>query len=109
MNPESTSLGRLNCALHLPKNFLFDLAKLRDAWPTKRKFINEVVQPARAAQFDFSGAHVCLLAKTLGNPEYAALRRDLVKQCCQNRWKRDELWEHIRDARREFLETRDGT
>ncbi len=102
VNPEATSLGKLNAALELPTGFLFSLARLRDVWPQEDAFLRDVIQPAREHGFPLSATHLLLLAKSFRSAEHSQLRARLIASCCRYQWTRDVLWENIREARRQL-------
>ena len=102
VNPEGTSLGKLNAALELPRGFLFALARLCDVWPQEEDYLRDVVRPAQEYEFPLSATHLLLLTNSLRSAEYSQLRARLIASCCRHQWTRDVLWQNIREARRQL-------
>ncbi|GEM_PF-4108544 len=102
VDPEATSLGRLNAALELPHGFLFALARLRDVWPQEEDYLRDVIGPSQKYGFPLSATHLLLLTNSLRDAEYSQLRASLIVSCCRHQWTRDVLWENIREQRRQL-------
>jgi hypothetical protein len=80
-------------------DFLWRLAAIRDAWPTKKQFVEEVIKPVGRDGHKLSQTDVIVLA-ALHEDEEVELRQKLTAQAIRKGWSRKKLWEAVRDGRR---------
>jgi hypothetical protein len=80
-------------------DFLWRLAAIRDAWPTTKQFVEEIVKPPGRDGHKLSQTDVIVLA-ALNKDEEVELRQKLTAQAIREGWSRLKLWEAVRDGRR---------
>jgi hypothetical protein len=85
---------------------LRQLATVRQAWPTKKQFVEEVIKPSGSDAIQLSPGHVQRLAALCKNDAEIKLRRELMTAAVEHKWTVAKLWERIRDGRKRLNETR---
>ncbi len=81
---------------------LRQLAVVRQAWPTKKQFVDEVVKPSGPDGFKLSPSHVLQLAPLNKSDEEIKLRQELISQAIQHGWGVKLLWKQILDGRQQL-------
>jgi hypothetical protein len=85
---------------------LRQLATIRQAWPTKTKFVEEVIKPSGSDGFQLSRGHVVRLAALCKNQAEIKLRRELITAAIEHKWSVSTLWARIRDGRKRLEKKR---
>ncbi len=78
---------------------LRQLAIVRQAWPTKKQFVDEVSKPSGPQGFMLSTSHVMRLAPLCKTDDEIRLRRQLIGQASEHEWTVATLWEQIKEGR----------
>ena len=78
---------------------LRQLALVRQAWPTKKQFVDEVVKQRGPEGFTLSTSHVMRLAPLCKTDDEIRLRRQLIAQAIEHEWTVATLWKQIREGR----------
>ena len=81
-------------------DFLWRLAAIRDAWPTKKQFEEEIVKPPGRDGHKLSQTDVIVLAALHEDAKQIELRQKLTEQAIREGWSREKLWKAVRDGRR---------
>jgi hypothetical protein len=81
---------------------LRQLATVRQAWPTKKQFVEQVIKPSGSDGFQLSLGHVLRLAALCKNDAEIKLRRELIAAAIEHKWTVAQLWERIRDGRKQL-------
>ena len=103
--PETELLSKLIEA-GMTTELLRRLATVRQAWPTKKQFVEEVVRKSGPDGFQLSPGHVLRLAALCRNDPEIKLRRGLITAAIEHKWTVAKLWERIRDDRKRLEKKR---